>query len=290
MGLFDKIKSGIKYVIDYNKDQDRRHEERKADDKYAKKFEELVDAYFNEHAGFYINLCKNNRLNGYEKELVDALFNPFDVDLSDVSLDLRCKILKICSKNQDLINYICKVADCKPEEICFDEFPVKGHTVLFGNLSSLGVKNVMPRYVFGDFELIVSGGNYKGIENIGGSLTAIEGNFEQAFPDLKCVRGHIILPNAYTSLPKLERVGGSIAVCGREDEPYEDLQSLRNVGGKFYILNIDGELNSQWKKFEEERNFHIENNFDSYDAQRWFDKVHLIQLKERATEEVSKEK
>lgn len=288
MGLFDKIKKGIKHSNDFNIEREKRLDKRKAGDVYDAKLEELVDAYFKEHAGYLITLCKEDKLKGHEQELINALFNPFDIDLSDVSFEMKQRVLEICSENQDLIDYICKVADCRPEEICFDESPVEGQTVVFGNLKGLRDKNVMPKYVFGDFSLSVSSGDYKGIEHIGGSLTAGEGKGEQSFPDLKSVRGHIMLPNVITSLPKLEKVGGSVAICGRK-EPDEDLKSLKSVGGKFYVLNFERGLNEAWAKFEEERNLNIDPEFDSYEARRLFDKAQLSKCRNKAVEQVTRE-
>ena len=287
MGLFDKIKSGIKYVIDNEKHHHNRRVENAKSDKALEKYDAELDAFFNERAGYYINLCKQDQLKGSEQDLIDVLFDPFEIDLSNVSTELKRKILKICSKNKDLIAYICKIANCTPDEICFDEYVEDKHTVVFGDLCDPKTSKKNPRYIFGNVTPFISGGNYAGIEYVGGNIQAWEGNDWQAFPDLKIVKGNVWLPNATTKAPKLEEVKGSLAVIS-DGDPFVNLASLKHVGKKFYLFDSANVVNRTWKKFEEERYFYIQADQDDLDCTRWFMKIHELQIRDRAREELNK--
>lgn len=291
MGIINFFKNFIEEEKQIRKEEDYKNRYEKASEMLSQKCTYL----FNEKARDLILACKNNQLKGREQELIDVLFNPFEIDLSNTDYKFQEKIFKICSKNKDLVNYVCEVANCKPEEICFgSSYREQGQSVVFGSVDKLYDNNHTelknPRYVFGNVGFGIDQGRFETIEHIGGNLAYYRANETMNFPDLEYVGGNVIIPNAPTHAISLREVGGSVAVS---DDSLAGIsfESLSKIGtNKFFIFSNRSAMPEEWANFASNTGFEVLKDFDEATLAKYFEKKKVLEIKKEFREEFDLDK
>lgn len=291
MGIVNFFKNFIEEEKQIKKEEDYKKRHEKAGEMAQQKCTYL----FNEKARDLILACKNNQLKGREQELIDVLFNPFEIDLSDTDYKFQEKIFKICSKNKDLVDYICEVANCKPEEICFgSSYRDQSQSVVFGSVDHLYDNNHSelknPRYVFGNVGFGIDQGRFETIEHIGGNLAYFRANEAMNFPDLEYVGGNVLIPNAPTHAFSLREVDGSVAVSDNSLAGIS-FASLSRIGtNKFFIFSNKSAMPEEWANFASATGFEVLKDFDDATFAQYFSKKRVREIREEFCDEFGLDK
>ena len=275
--LNDIIDDEIEYRID--------KKNLKTDYKSIIEAEKRADKIFLTRNADILLACKRNELAGREQELIDILFNTKLIDTTDISDELSAKIFKMCSKNTDLIRYICKTRNCSPEQICFNNLhPQEGQTIFFGNYDYIdkhrptyiyGSASIGPSLCYGDNEVLAD------IEYVGGDLIASSLCENCTFKDLKYVGGNMFVSLGKFSAPKLEYIGGvaNISDLSTKDEDYP---SLKTIGRKIIYpvtwKKAPQEWIDAWSEFSEERGYKIMEKLSDREYSKLLNKPEMYKI------------